>query len=193
MIGKDVVSPEYIRERAIHDAISVWHHANIEDYVEIGAGSVIGSSVYIGTGAILRTKVHVQHGAFICRRASVEDDVFIGPGAKLLDDPYPRAGVKYVARPPRLKAGCSIGAGAIIMPDVIVGRFAMVGAGAVVTKNVPDYATVYGVPAVQQQTLTESLHVNQVDKKDDGNQHQNTDRTLVHVHKVIISLEERKE
>ncbi len=171
----------------------VWAYTTIEEDVEIGESSVIGSCVFIGRGTHIGSRTRIQHGAFICRDAFIGCDVFIGPGAKLLDDVRPKAGCAYLVNPARLLDGCSIGAGAVIMPGVIVGMHAMVGAGAVVTKNVPDYATVYGVPAVQQQTLTESLHVNQVDKKDDSNQHQDSNGALVHVHKVILSLEIGKE
>ncbi len=75
-------------------------------------------------------------------------DVFIGPNATLTDDKYPQAGRSYKALPPVLEDSCSIGAGAVILPGVTVGRGALVGAGAVVAHNVGSGHTAKGVPAI---------------------------------------------
>lgn len=126
----------------------VWAFTTIEENVTIKRDSVIGSCVFIGCGTHIGNRVRIQHGAFVARGSVIEDDVFIGPNATLTDDKYPRAGGQYTPCPPILKTGCSIGAGAIILPGVTIGEKALVGAGAVVTDDVPSNAVVYGVPAI---------------------------------------------
>ena len=150
----------------------VWAYTTIEDGVLIGVGSVVGSCVFIGRDTLIGTDVHIQHGAFICRKAFIGNKVFIGPGVKLLDDTYPKAGEPYTPAPPFLRNNCSIGAGAIIMPGVIVGVGATVGAGAVVMRDVPAYTTVSGIPA--------SLHVDKVNKENDSDQDQDDKSTVIH-------------
>ena len=144
-----------LRRYAEHSKrIHIWHHANIEHGVTIGNDTIVGSNVFIGRGACIGNEVRIQHGAFICRGAKIHDGVFVGPGATLIEDKYPRAGLATLdPQPPILGSNCSIGAGAIILPGVLVGVNAMVGAGAVVTRDVPDYMIVSGIPA--------SLHAEQ--------------------------------
>lgn len=152
MLGKWVVASLADLRDAVDGQCTIWHHANLENNVTLGEGVVIGSSTYVGNGATIGERTRIQHGAFVCRNARIAHDVFIGPGVMLLDDPYPEANnEQYEAFPPTLESHCSIGAGAIILPGVTVGTFAMVGAGAVVTQHVPPYAVVTGVPA--------SLHI----------------------------------
>lgn len=127
----------------------VYAFSTIEEGVTIGHNCVIGSNVFIGAGTTIGDGTHIQHGAFICRNSKIGKCVFIGPLAILTDDKYPKAGNKgYTANPPILEDGCSIGAGAVILPGVVVGAGAMVGAGAVVTCNVTGGNTVAKVPAV---------------------------------------------
>jgi len=127
----------------------IYSYATIEENVTIGHHCIIGSNVFIGAGSRIDDRTRIQHGAFICRNAKIGKRVFIGPLAILTDDKYPRAGNKhYKAEPPTLEDGCSIGAGAIILPGVVIGEDAMVGAGAVVTCNVASSTTVVKVPAV---------------------------------------------
>ncbi len=143
-----IIGPNF--ELGEHGA--VWHFANIEDDVIVGAGSVIGQSAYVGRGTRIGVGVHIQSFVFICRGAIIEDNVFVGPHVVLADDKAPRAGNRlYHPLPPRLCAGCSIGAGAIILPGVTIGMNAMIGAGAVVTRDVPGNVTVLGLPARQRE------------------------------------------
>lgn len=126
----------------------VWHFANVEDDVTLGDFAIIGSHAFVGRGTTVGAGSRIQSGAFICRNAVIGSGVFVGPHAVLTDDKNPRAGnAAYRAEPPVLKDGCSIGAGAVVLPGVTVGRDAMVGAGAVVVRDVPDGGTVMGVPA----------------------------------------------
>lgn len=139
--------PASIESQIAAELLKVWAYTTIEDNVLIDWGSVVGSCVFIGRDTRIGHAAHIQHGVFICRKAVIGNKVFIGPGAKLLDDTYPKAGEPYTPSPPILRNECSIGAGAIIMPGVSIGVGATVGAGAVVTQDVPAYATVSGVPA----------------------------------------------
>jgi len=135
---------------------SVWHRAQLRNGATIGAECVDGRDVFIDEGVTIGNRVKIQNLALIYHGATVEDGVFIGPGAILTNDRYPRAitSTGDVARaddwtvsPILLREGCSIGAGAVVVAGVEVGRFAMVGAGGVVNRSVPDFALVAGSPA----------------------------------------------
>lgn len=125
----------------------IWNNANIGK-ITTGPNCVIGSCVYIGKGSVLGKNVHIQHGAFIPNNTEVGDDVFIGPNVTMTDDRYPVVNnPDYKAEPPVLRDNCSIGAGAVLLPGVLIGRNSIVGAGAVVTKDVLPYTIVKGNPA----------------------------------------------
>lgn len=135
---------------------TIWHRAQIRVGACIGAECVIGRDVFIDEGVQLGDRVKVQNGALVYHGVSVEDGVFIGPGAILTNDRYPRAitstgdlsrGDDWTVSPILVKRGASVGAGAIVVAGVDVGSFALVGAGAVVTRPVADYSLVVGNPA----------------------------------------------
>ncbi|HEX8939517.1 MAG TPA: acyltransferase [Candidatus Limnocylindrales bacterium] len=135
---------------------SVWHRAVLRVGASVGAECIIGRDAFIDEGVRLGDRVKVQNGALVYHGVSVEDGVFIGPGAILTNDRYPRAitatgalarGDDWTVSPIRLRHGCSIGAGAVVVAGADVGRFATVGAGAIVTRHVPDHALVAGNPA----------------------------------------------
>jgi acetyltransferase-like isoleucine patch superfamily enzyme len=124
----------------------VWDGAVVEAGVVTGDGCVIGSCAFVGQYTVMGDNVRIQHGAFIARGSTIGNNVFIGPGAKLIDDTYPRAGQPYKPNPPTLEDGCSIGAGAIIMPGVRIGKGVLIGAGAVVVASIEEGVWA-GVPA----------------------------------------------
>ena len=135
---------------------SIWHHAQVRIGATIGAECIIGRDVFIDEGVTLGNRVKVQNLALVYHGVTVEDGVFIGPNAILTNDRYPRAitasgelarADDWVVSPITLRVGCSIGAGAVVVAGVDVGRFATVGAGSVVTRTVPDHALVVGSPA----------------------------------------------
>jgi UDP-2-acetamido-3-amino-2,3-dideoxy-glucuronate N-acetyltransferase len=135
---------------------SVWNRAVLRKGASLGAECIIGRDVFIDEGVHLGDRVKVQNGALVYHGVSVGNGVFIGPGAILTNDRFPRAitasgglarGDDWTLSPIDLREGCSIGAGAVVVAGTVVGRFATVGAGAVVTRDVPDYALVAGNPA----------------------------------------------
>jgi len=135
---------------------SVWNRAVLRAGASLGAECIIGRDAFIDEGVRLGDRVKVQNGALVYHGVTVGNGVFIGPGAILTNDRYPRAVTAtgelaraddWTVSPIDLADGCSIGAGAVVVAGVRVGRFATVGAGAVVTRDVPDYALVAGNPA----------------------------------------------
>ena len=134
----------------------VWHLAQIREYAQISAGCIIGRGVYIGPGVIIGHNCKVQNFALIYEPALLEDGVFVGPAVVFTNDSYPRAinidGSRqtdddWEAVGVTVRTGASIGARAVCVAPITIGRYALVAAGSVVTRNVPDYAIVMGVPA----------------------------------------------
>jgi UDP-2-acetamido-3-amino-2,3-dideoxy-glucuronate N-acetyltransferase len=140
----------------IGEATRIWHHAQIREHARIGNNCIVGKGVYVDHDVVIGDNVKIQNGAFVYHGVTVEDGVFIGPGACLTNDRYPRAvlpsgelkGVDdWHVEPITIRRGASVGARAVVLPGIVVGRFAMVAAGAVVTKDVPDHGLVQGNPA----------------------------------------------
>ena len=133
--------------------VKVWSGAVIGQFAEIGDDCVIGSNAYVGWGTRMGRGCRLQHGVFLPNNSVLGDRVFIGPNTTFTDDKYPRAGnIDYNPEPPILEDGCSVGAGATILPGVRIGAHAMVGAGAVVAHSVSPRIVVMGV-----WTLTRAL------------------------------------
>lgn len=132
-------------------------HAFVNLYgCQIGADSRIGTFVEIQKGARVGARVKVSSHTFICEGVSIEDEVFIGHGVMFTNDKYPRATLAsgapqseadWTCIPTLVKRGASIGSNATILCGVTIGERAIVGAGSVVTHDVPDGAVVAGVPA----------------------------------------------
>lgn len=123
---------------------------------EIGDDSRVGTFVEVQKGAHIGKRVKVSSHSFICEGVTIEDDVFIGHGVMFINDKYPRASTlggqaqteaDWTVVPTRIKAGASIGSNATILCGVTIGEGAIVGAGSVVTKDVPPWTVVAGVPA----------------------------------------------
>lgn len=127
----------------------IWHFSHIMSGAIIGEGCVIGQSVTIENKAVVGNRVKIQNNVSVYGMVTVEDDVFLGPSMVFTNDlnpraPYPKKG-EWI--PTRVKRGASIGANATIVCGVTVGLWAFVGAGAVVTRDVPDFAIVTGNPS----------------------------------------------
>ena|SRR4030042_3266321 len=126
----------------------VWSFAVICEGVEIGDNCVVGSGVFIGRNCKIGNNVRIQDKAFLVDRMIIQDNVFIGPCVAMTNDKYPMVNnLNYEALPPILENGCSLGANCTILPGVRIGRGAMIGAGAVVTKDVLPGEVVVGSPA----------------------------------------------
>lgn len=138
------------------DGTTVWHLAQVRDGVVVGDECIIGRGAYLGSGVVLGDRCKVQNHALVYEPAVVEDGVFLGPAVVLTNDTFPRAvnpdGTLKSAHDwtpvgVTVRRGASVGARAVCVAPVTIGRWATVAAGAVVTRDVPDFALVAGVPA----------------------------------------------
>ncbi len=146
-----------VDERAhLSDGCVVWHLAQVREDAQLGENCSIGRGAYVGPGVRLGNNVKLQNYALVYEPAELGDGVFIGPAAVLTNDEYPRAtspdgrlktGADWHAVGVVIGDGAAIGARAVCVAPVTIGRWALVAAGAVVTKDVPDFALMVGVPA----------------------------------------------
>jgi UDP-2-acetamido-3-amino-2,3-dideoxy-glucuronate N-acetyltransferase len=134
----------------------VWHYAQVRENAILGEGCVIGRGAYVGTGVSLGKNCKVQNYALVYEPAVLGNGVFIGPAAVLTNDQFPRSvspnldlkgGEDWEAVGVTIEDGASIGARAVCVAPVNIGKWATIAAGAVVTKDVPDFALMMGVPA----------------------------------------------
>lgn len=132
----------------IGDGTRIWAFAHVLAGARIGARCNICDGVFIENDVVVGDEVTVKCGVQLWDGVTLEDRVFVGPNATFSNDPFPRSGQHQAAfARTRVKAGASIGANATILPGLVIGTLAMVGAGAVVTRDVPDHAIVVGNPA----------------------------------------------
>jgi acetyltransferase-like isoleucine patch superfamily enzyme len=133
---------------AIGAGTRVWHHAHVRAGAVIGAGCTIGKNVFVDSGAQLGDRVKVQNNVSVYSGVVIEDEVFVGPSVVFTNDRTPRAtSTEWVLTPTAVRRGASLGANATIIAGVVVREFAMVAAGAVVTKDVERHQLVAGNPA----------------------------------------------
>lgn len=125
--------------------VFIWGHAIVRRGTVIEKNCVIGSACYIGTDCVIGEGTHIQHGCFIPNNTVIGKRVFIGPNVTMTDDRHPRAGNNaYRAEPPVIKDDVSIGAGAVLLPGITLHEGCVVGAGATVSRSVPQNVTVVG-------------------------------------------------
>jgi len=138
----------------------IWHFSHIMPHCKIGEGCNIGQNVVVSPGVVLGKNVKVQNNVSIYTGVVCEDDVFLGPSMVFTNVINPRSAVnrKNEYAKTSVKKGASIGANATIVCGHDIGRYAFIGAGAVVTKDVPDYALVIGNPAKQTGWMSEYGH-----------------------------------
>lgn len=136
----------------------IWNHSQVREGVFIGTDCILGKDVYVDFDVEIGDNVKIQNGSYIYHGATIESGVFVGPGVILTNDKKPRAinpdgslkgNDDWNVGKIRVCYGASLGAGAIILPNVTIGRFALIGAGAVVTRDVAEHALVAGNPARQ--------------------------------------------
>ncbi len=156
--GKKQERPYFVHESAYADEgaeigahTKIWHFSHVMKGARIGERCVIGQNVNVDGGTNIGNNVKIQNNVSVYTGAVIEDDVFLGPSCVLTNVTNPRSQVNRhsLYETTHLKRGCTVGANSTIVCGVTVGRYAFVGAGAVVTKNVPDFALVVGNPARQ--------------------------------------------
>jgi UDP-2-acetamido-3-amino-2,3-dideoxy-glucuronate N-acetyltransferase len=129
----------------------IWHFSHVMSNCKIGDNCVLGQNVMVAPKVLLGNGVKVQNNVSIYTGVTCEDDVFLGPSMVFTNVINPRSFIerKDEFKPTLIRKGASIGANATILCGIEVGAYALIGAGAVVTKNVPDYALVVGNPSKQ--------------------------------------------
>lgn len=146
------VSPEAV----LGDGTSVWHLAQVREGAVLGENCIVGRGAYVGTGVHMGDNCKLQNYALVYEPARLGHGVFVGPAVVFTNDHFPRSvdpdgklkrGDDWEAVGVTVLDGASIGARAVCIAPVTIGRWAMVAAGSVVTKDVPDFALVAGVPA----------------------------------------------
>jgi UDP-2-acetamido-3-amino-2,3-dideoxy-glucuronate N-acetyltransferase len=131
----------------IGDRTTIWQFVVVLNGAVIGEDCNLNAHTLVEGGAVLGDRVTLKSGVYVWSGVTLEDDVFCGPNATFTNDRYPRSKQPFDLERTLVKKGASIGAGAVILPGVTIGERAVVGAGAVVTKDVPNDAAVVGNPA----------------------------------------------
>lgn len=141
-------SAEVSKDAKIGSRTKIWHQAQVREKVSIGSDCIIGKGAYVDTNVSIGDKCKVQNYACIYNGVTIGNEVFVGPHATFTNDFYPRANSPGWSITKTIVEDCaSIGANATIVCGIKIGRCAMVGAGSVVTRDVPPHALVYGNPA----------------------------------------------
>jgi acetyltransferase-like isoleucine patch superfamily enzyme len=138
------VSPE----ASVGKGTKIWNQAQVREKAVIGENCIISKDVYVDQAVTIGDRCKIQNGVSIYNGVTLEDEVFLGPHCVLTNDLRPRAfshGFKVI--PTRICRGASVGAGAVVVCGTTIGSYALVGAGAVVTRDVPPHALVVGNPA----------------------------------------------
>jgi UDP-2-acetamido-3-amino-2,3-dideoxy-glucuronate N-acetyltransferase len=151
-------SADVASDAIIGQDTKVWHFVQIRNGARIGGECILGRGVYIDAHVVLGNRVKVQNYVSIYEGVTVEDGVFVGPHCVFTNDKQPRAintdgtlksPTDWTVSTTLVREGASLGANSTIVCGITIGRWAMVGAGSVVTKDVPDFALVVGNPARQ--------------------------------------------
>ncbi len=132
----------------IGEGTKIWHFSHIMPDVTIGKGCVIGQNAFIGKGVKIGNNVKIENNVSVFEGVTLEDDVFCGPSCVFTNVVNPRSHIprRHEFKPTLVKRGATIGANATLICGNTIGKYAFVGAGAVVARDIPDYALVYGNP-----------------------------------------------
>jgi acetyltransferase-like isoleucine patch superfamily enzyme len=133
---------------SIGEGTKIWNNVQIREGAVIGRHCIVGKSVYIDHTVIIGDRVKIQNGVSVYHGVTIEDDVFLGPHMTFTNDLYPRAfDPDWHVVPTTVRRGASVGANVTVVCGVELGSYSMVGAGSVVTRDVPPHALVIGNPA----------------------------------------------
>lgn len=150
MMDYFVHESSYVDEGAtVGPGTKIWHFCHVMPRARVGRNCNIGQNVFIDSGVVVGDNVKIQNNVSIYTGVVIEDDVFLGPSMVFTNVANPRSHVPRKAeyRSTLVRRGASVGANATIVCGVTLGSYSFVGAGAVITRDVPDYALVYGTPA----------------------------------------------
>ena len=151
----------YVDEGAqVGDGTKIWHFSHVSAGAQIGRKCIFGQNVFVADGVVIGDNVKVQNNVSIYTGTIVEDDVFLGPSCVLTNVTNPRSQVvrHSLYETTRIRRGATVGANATIVCGTTLGRYCFIAAGAVVAKDVPDYALMVGVPARQQGWMSRHGH-----------------------------------
>ena len=142
-------SSEVSHRATIGEGTKIWHFCHVMRGAVIGVDCVLGQNVFVGKDVVIGDDVKIQNNVSVYTGVVIEDDVFLGPSCVFTNVINPRAVIekKHEFRETIVRRGASIGANATIICGVTIGEYAMIGAGAVVTKDVEPFALMVGVPA----------------------------------------------
>lgn len=146
------VSPNAV----IGDRTSIWHQSQVREGAHIGEECILGKNAYVDFDVQIGNRVKIQNNCSVYHGVTIEDGVFLGPHVVLTNDLYPRAinpdgtlksADDWEVSPIRICYGAAVGSRSVVLPGVTIGRFAMIGAGSVVTHDVPPHGLAVGAPA----------------------------------------------
>jgi UDP-2-acetamido-3-amino-2,3-dideoxy-glucuronate N-acetyltransferase len=146
---------------SIGKGTSIWHYCHISKGVEIGENCVFGQNVFVADNVKIGNRVKIQNNVAVYTGCELEDEVFLGPSCVLTNVTNPRSQVNRhsLYEHTLFKRGSTVGANATIVCGITLGRYAFIGAGAVVTKDVPDYALILGNPGKQKGWMSRHGHL----------------------------------
>ena len=137
----------------------IWAFVHVLNGVSIGTNSTICDHCFVENGVVIGNNVTLKCGIYLWKGVTLEDNVFLGPNVVFTNDLHPRSkNANFVLAPTLIQYGASIGANSTVLAGVTVGRYALSGIGSVITRNVQDYALVYGNPARQHGWVDENGH-----------------------------------
>ena len=136
-----------VQTSRIGDNTTIWQFSIILEKAVIGSNCNINCHTFIVNEVVIGDNVTIKSGVYIWDGITISDDVFIGPNVTFTNDKFPRSKMPFELHKISIGRGASIGAGAIIMGGVKIGNYALIAAGSIVTKDVPDYTLVLGQPA----------------------------------------------